>query len=160
MKYTAERSDWAVGIKLVVNELWDHLADDWPMDPREWEPRIDDSSRWYVIHGTDDKNRTWLVGFVWAHQVNNVTWQAHTNIRPEWWGKGVGLPASKTGLDKIIEDTGARKVIAIIPETSPHVLRLAKELGFSEEGRRLKSWQKDGELYDEVYLGLNPEEIQ
>lgn len=115
----------------------------------DWEPRIDDESRWYVSHEDND-----VVGVYWARKVNHVTWEVHTNVRREYWGSGKGLPHSSAALDHIIQDTGARKIIACIPESSPQVLKVADALGFKREGRREKSFQKDGVLYDEIYFGL------
>jgi RimJ/RimL family protein N-acetyltransferase len=135
--------------ELVVRELWEHLRDDSDIRPEEYEARIDDDSRWYVAIIGDD-----VFGVYWAHRINHITWQIHANVRKRYWGSEDTVPTSIEILDYVFKDTGASKLISIIPKSSPHVLRHAKVVGFKQEGCRVKSFQKDGELYDEIYLAL------
>jgi RimJ/RimL family protein N-acetyltransferase len=135
----------------VVTDVWGALEDDAKVNPIDWKPRIDDESRWYASYTDEDE----IVGVYWARKINHVTWEVHTNVRRKFWGSGEGLPHSRAALAHIIQDTGARKIVAVIPESSPQVLKVADTLGFKREGRREKSFQKDGVLYDEIYFGLS-----
>lgn len=138
----------------VVRELWDYLSDDSPIEPWEFDARVDETSRWYA--SWEDAE---LLGVYWARQLNHVTWEIHTNVRLAWWGSGKTVPHAKATLQFIFDDTGAHKMNAIIPETATHVLRYAKEVGFVEEGRSKESLMKNGKLQDQIYLGITKDSI-
>jgi len=139
----------------VVKELWDYLKDDAELSKDEYTARLDDNSRWYVS-GEDDE----VVGVYWLRKLNHVTWEIHTNVRMKFWGTGKALPHAKTALDFIFDESGARKIVATIPETAPHVLAYAKQVGFTEEGRMTGSFLKDDILYDQIHLGITHREIK
>lgn len=134
----------------VVRELWDYLRDDTTMSPEDFHAFLDDDARWYVSWEDGD-----IVGVYYAHRINTATWEVHTHVRPKFWGSGKGLSHSRAGLDAIIADTRALKIIATIPASAGPVLQVAESLGFEREGRRKESFLRDGILHDEIIFGLS-----
>ena len=149
MGIKVNRIDWPEIIKLVIGELWEHLRDDSDVSKEDFDPRIDEDSRWYVSVEDDD-----VVGVYWLRRINHITWEGHVNIRPKYWASGKSLPHAQKVLQFMWEDSGAEKIIAIIPDSSPRVIDFIQELGFNIEGRRIDSYRKDGETYDEIYFGI------
>jgi len=134
---------------LCVQEVWDYLADDSPLDREAHTIRLSNDSRWYI--GELDGE---IAGAFWMRRENFVTWEAHANVRPKFWGRKQGTALCQLAIDEMIKDTGARKVIATIPDSSPETQRMAEAIGFKREGVRSKAWCKDGVLYDQVYYGI------
>jgi RimJ/RimL family protein N-acetyltransferase len=135
-------------VQLVVKELWDVLSDDSDIQPEDYEPRFDNDSRWYVSVEDDD-----VIGVYWLRRINHITWEAHTNIRKKYWGTGKAIPHATKVLELMFEDSGAEKIIAVIPEPYTQVTEFVEKLGFTQEGRRTQSFRKNGETYDELYYG-------
>jgi RimJ/RimL family protein N-acetyltransferase len=140
--------------RAVIRELWDYLSDDSDASPDDFEPRLDESSRWYVSIEDDE-----IVGVYWLRRINHLTWEAHTNIRKQYWGTDKGLPHTKEALRVSAIDTEAEKIITIVPEFCKQVLALTEKLGFELEGRRVGSFQKNGKTFDEIYLGISRNRI-
>jgi RimJ/RimL family protein N-acetyltransferase len=100
-----------------------------------------------------------VVGVYWLRRLNNITWEIHTNVRLKHWGTGLALPHAKASLRFIFEESGAKKIVANIPLSSKPVLDYAEAVGFRREGVRQDSFQLDGTVYDEIYLGIKLDEI-
>jgi len=144
------RRTWlASDIKLVIGEVWDYIADDSQVDYATWEPRIDDDSHWYVTKENDD-----IVGIFWMRRVNAITWEAHANVRPKYWGDNKGTEHCRVAIKGMMVDTGAQKVIALIPDSSPQVQQMAEAIGFVQEGKQTASYLKNGKVYDQVHYGI------
>jgi RimJ/RimL family protein N-acetyltransferase len=136
-------------VMLVMQEVWEFLIDDSDLEFKDYRPRMSDDSRWYVI-SLDGQ----VAAVFWMRRVNAVTWEAHANVRPKFWGQKKGTQMCRAAIDKMIEDTGAKKVIALIPDSSKPVQRMAEAIGFKREGRQTKSFQKNGKLYDQIHYGI------
>ncbi len=136
---------------LVMGEVWDYLTDDSGLKFEDYEPRIDDDSRWYVSVADDFE----VVGAFWCRRVNLVTWEAHANIRPKFWGDKNGTKHCQAAIDLMFEDTGGLKMIALIADCFPHVQQMAEAIGFEREGVQTLSWKRDGKLYDQIHYGIN-----
>ena len=138
-------------ISLVIRELWDALSDDATeySDPSDFVPRIDEDSRWYISVEDND-----VVGVYWLRRLNHITWEGHVNVRPKYWASGKSLPHAQAVLEFMWEDSGAEKIVATIPDSSKQVVKFIQTLGFTKEGRRTDSFQKNGKLYDELYFGI------
>jgi RimJ/RimL family protein N-acetyltransferase len=134
---------------MVMRELWEYLCDDSVIAADQWQPRMNDESRWYVAYLEDD-----IMGVFWMERRNAVTWEAHANVRPKYWGNKRGTECCKLAIEEMIKDTDAKKVIALIPDCSPNVQRMAEEIGFEREGIQRQSWQKNGKLYDQKHYGI------
>ena len=142
---------WLSGpIHQVEEELWDYLQDDSGLKYEDWSPRIDEESRWYISHHEGE-----LVGAFLCRRLNFVTWEAHACVRPKFWGANFGTAHCQAALDLMFEDTGAKKIVAMCADCFPDTMRMTEAIGFRREGRRVDSFQRNGKLYDEVYLGID-----
>lgn len=133
----------------VIKELWEYLCDDSEIDFEYYVPRMDDTSRWYVA--TIDRK---IIGVFWMRRINAVTWEAHVNVRPFYWGNKKGTEVCREAIKIMGDDTGAKKIIALIPDSCPATQRAAEAIGFKREGVQTKSWLKNGQLYDQKHYGL------
>jgi len=133
----------------VITELWDYLSDDSKLRPECYRPTITDDSRWYIAYEGDE-----VVGAFWMRRVNAITWEAHANVRPKFWGDRKGTEYCQAAIAEMMFDTQAEKVIALIPDSSPEVQHMAEAIGFKREGRQVRSWKKDGEYYDQIHYGI------
>jgi len=136
-------------VRQIIGEVWEYITDDSEMTFEEYAPRIDSDSRWYI--SSQDGQ---IVGAFWMRRVNHITWEAHANVIPKYWGEGQGTEHCRKAIDTMMEDTGAKKVVALIPTSCKPVMRMAEEIGFVREGVTVASWQKHGKLYDQVHYGI------
>ena len=136
-------------VVMVVTECWDFLIDDSDLELQNYSPTITSDSRWYITSLDGE-----VAGAFWMRRVNLITWEAHANVRPKFWGNRRGTELCKLALDEMIRDTGAKKVIALIPDSSKPVQRMAEAIGFKQEGVQRKSWLKNGKLYDQIHYGI------
>ncbi len=146
---TVHRTWLSSVVRELIEPLWPYISDDGATPFEEWEPRIDEDSRWYVSVENGQH-----CGVFWMRRVNYVTWEAHANVLPRFWGDKRGTAHCQQAITKMMEDTGAKKVVAYIPVCYPQVMEMAEQIGFVREGVRPKSWQKDGKLYDVVLYGI------
>jgi RimJ/RimL family protein N-acetyltransferase len=136
-------------VRQVIGEVWEYISDDSDVTFDEYEPRFDEDSRWYISSEGGE-----IVGAFWMRRVNHITWEAHANVRPKFWGDGRGTEHCRQAIAKMVEDTGAKKVVAQIPTSCAPVMKMAEEIGFVREGVIAASWQKHGRLYDQVLYGI------
>ena len=132
-----------------MGEVWDVINDDSDEEFEDWEPRIDDDSRWYILSNDGE-----VAGAFWMRRVNHITWEAHANVRPKYWGDKKGTEFCRKAIEEMIADTGALKVVAQIPTSSPQTMKMAEAIGFEREGTAVRSLQKKGKLYDVVHYGI------
>ena len=60
----------------------------------------------------------------------------------------------------VLEIKTINKVISIIPENQKKVYNFAKKVGFIDEGVNRHSYKRDGNIYDQWYLGITRNEIE
>jgi len=90
--------------------------------------------------------------------VNSVTYEAHTNILPS--GRGVeAIGAGKGALKWMFKNTPCQKVITWVPVFNRMASIFARMCGLKREGNATKSYLKDGELHDQILLGITKEEF-
>lgn len=134
----------------VLEELIDVITDDTPITTEDINPPIDDDHRWYATYNPEGE----LVSLWYVHRANLIMWQIHTHYRKKFWGSEHNVAHAKKALRKIWVNTGAKKLYALVPETATSVLKLAKKTGFKQEGRIKGSYQKNGDILDQIQLGL------
>lgn len=136
-------------VKAVMAEAWETAKDDSEVSFEDYEPVINDDSRWYATYEDDDLVSLWL-----AHRLNLITWQIHIHYRPQYWGTGISTAHAKVALKNIWDNTRCKKIYALVPDYATQVLALAKRTGFRQEGRTKRSFQKGGVIYDQIHLGV------
>lgn len=132
-----------------INELWDEIAED------NAPPYIPDIVNEYYIGIFDDGT---YIGMYRFHQINSVLWEGHAFILKEQREHAIG---SGNAIQQWIIDnlTGARKVIANVPECFPNVIGFLKKLGFKEQGYNSQSYSKNG-IVGMYQLGMTVEEMK
>jgi len=133
----------------MMEEAWETVVDDSPVKFEDYSPAIDKDNRWYASYEGDD-----LVSMFYIHRLNLITWQLHIQFRPQYWGKGISTEHSKAVLDEIWSDSKCKKLYALVPAFAKPVLDLAKRVGFKQEGRTKRSYQKDGVIHDQIHIGV------
>jgi RimJ/RimL family protein N-acetyltransferase len=94
------------------------------------------------------------VGILMMMRKNHITWELHVGFHPDVWGTGVPRKFGKEMIRTAFEETGAKKLIAMIPVDYEPVWKFAKYCGMKIEGTAKKAWQKNGVVHDAYYLGV------
>jgi len=84
---------------------------------------------------------------------NAITYEVHTAIKQESRGR-VGFKAGRDAIKWMFENTGCQKLISWVPEFNRSALVFASMNGFDIEGTSKKSFLKNGELFDQILVGL------
>lgn len=108
-----------------------------------WQP--DTKQAFYL---TDDQN----IGVMVYHWINGITLECHVQVLPEHREKAFEF--GQKAIRWAWMNTEATKIVAQIPSLYPDVLRFAYKHGFSFEGNNKQSYRKNGNIYDQYYLGL------
>lgn len=129
--------------------MWETLIDDSPFTMDEYAPVINDDNRWY---GTYQEGE--LISLWYAHRLNHIMWQVHAHFRPCYWGKGFSTAHGKRALEGIFKSTKAKKLYGQLPDNAKQVAAFVKRIGFKQEGRSKRAWQKNGKLHDLIHIGV------
>ncbi len=92
------------------------------------------------------------IGVMIYHPINGVTWECHVQVLPEY---------RKDYADQFLQesvrwawDMGALKIVAQVPFLYSNVKDFGVRHGFVVEGVNRLSHMKNGQLYDQWYLGI------
>lgn len=105
---------------------------------------------WHVLARENDE----LLGLFSFYPSNSICWRAHLCLLPNSWG----FPARRAGKGVIrwlFENSPCLKITGEIPIFNTLALRYVRSLGFEEMGTNHDSFLKDGQLYDQILLGLS-----
>ena len=97
-----------------------------------------------------------IAGMFVVFQLNGVTMDAHSAILPGFYGKKA-IEAGKKAISWVFENTGALKINGSTPVCNRLALNFSEAIGFEREGINRKSFMLNGNLYDQVYFGLERE---
>jgi RimJ/RimL family protein N-acetyltransferase len=137
--------------QIVTNKaIWPHVCDD-SVKAEDYQPTIGGGVLWLQV--LDDQS----LGLYMVHPHNCVTYEIHTCLLPIAWGTQA-KQAAKLVLDWIFQNTPCQKVITHVPENNALALRYAKRAGMAIEGNNRKSFLKNGQLLDQIQLGIMKEE--
>ena len=134
-------------------EIW-KLATEGDVDPESYQPLFDNQCCWLVAIDNNE-----IAGLIFIHNDNAKSIKFHPYLLPKFKGNGVKfiksfLTWSVINLQKI------EKVIITLPACYKRQFKLAKSIGFIEEGINRLSYFKDGVMIDQYNLGLTREEIK
>jgi hypothetical protein len=147
-EYTCERLyNYRVAIE-TMSEMWDDIAED---DAPPYKPDLIDE--FYVSVYADAE----YIGMYRLHAHTSVLWEGHAFILPDYRQHTIG---SGDAIKKWIVDnlTGAKKVIANVPECFPNVIEFLKHMGFKEQGYNSDSYSKNG-IVGQYQLGMKTEDM-
>lgn len=123
-------------------DIYSRLGEDGMPSPEEWEPPKE------AIYLIDND----LGGLMIYHWTTSVCLECHIHILPEH--RDTGFEFGQKALMWAWECTKATKIVAQIPEIYPDVLKFALKNGFEIEGLNESSYQKNGNIIDQVNVGI------
>lgn len=129
-------------------EIYKTIGGDGKPDVSRYEPP-DDPSIFY-LGGIVDSN---VIGVMVVHLHNLVTAEVHIQVLP-YYRKKYSILFGNECLHWLSEYTDLKKLVAQVPTAYPNVLAFAMSNGFTKEGVNRASYQLNGQLFDQVYLGL------
>ena len=94
-----------------------------------------------------------LIGCFILHKQGAITLECHVQVLPEY-RKDYAEQFGHAVIDWAWENTGAQKIVAQVPFLYPNVRDFALKMGFKVEGMNRESYLKNGEIYDQWYLGI------
>jgi RimJ/RimL family protein N-acetyltransferase len=130
--------------------IWRAITDDGTPPVEEYKPVVADAFHYVAVHDAGE-----LLGLFLFTPMNTVLWEVHTCLLPNSWG-GRALEAARGISTWVWANTGFRRVITSVPSYNRLALRLAKEAGMIEYGVNVKSFLKNGRLWDQHMLGISP----
>jgi RimJ/RimL family protein N-acetyltransferase len=130
-------------------DIFPHIGDDGsPKNPAD-KHYINSSNRYYLIpYIFLDDNPPIPMGLIVYYPINHVLYEGHIFIYPEYQHQmtvDVGHKANKW----LFENSPAQKILAFVPTTKTHVLKLVQKAGFKQEGFIPKSISLNGQLIDQ-----------
>jgi hypothetical protein len=103
----------------------------------------------YLLVKDEDK----VLGVILYHVFNHpICFQAHVNYLPKYWGSGL-IKYTLESVDWIYSNTDCQKIVALIPEAYPEVIKHAQKAGLKIEGNIEKSIMVNDKLDNQVIMG-------
>lgn len=155
MVLTFERTTNYELVRAIVTNpvLYKHITDDGSPAREKFRP-IEHSAIWYVLVWNDDK----LLGLFMFVPLNSVCFEVHTCLLPASWGKHTEAAAQGVA-EWIWEHTACQRIITNVPSYNRLALRLALLSGMKEFGVNKDSFLKNGQLYDQIMLGISKPKV-
>lgn len=144
--------DWEL-IRLIAThpKIWPSISDDFSPQPQDWAPEQDEQV-WYV----HVKNELSLGMFIFYPE-NPICWRSHICMLPESWG-AIARDACKGAFAWLWANSSCLRIIGSIPECNSLALGFALQCGMERFGVNVRSFQKDGKLFDQILLGISKPE--
>ncbi len=128
--------------------IFPHIHDD---SVTECDPVDHDGFHWMLV---DDGEPA---GVFLVHAMNSICDQMHTCLLPRIWGTGAAW-AAQLLLRWAFTETACQKMITAVPAYNRAALRFAKAGGMQQEGINRASFQRNGQLIDQIMLGITKQE--
>lgn len=128
--------------------IWPHIHDD---NSTECTPADHDGFYWMLVTGDCQ------LGVFLVHALNSVCYQMHTCLLPCAWG-APAKAAAQMLLKWAFEETPCEKMTTLVPAYNRAALRFAKAGGMQHEGVNRASFLRNGELIDQIMLGITKQE--
>ena len=91
---------------------------------------------------------------------NGVTWEMHYNVLKVGRGDSIRKISKDVFKYAFTQIENCKKIVCYIAEIYKNAIKFATDIGFKHEGRFTKSIQKNGNLYDEIIMGIRCEQWQ
>jgi RimJ/RimL family protein N-acetyltransferase len=114
---------------------------------------INPSLFWITVYDGEE-----LLGMFLSHPHNTVTYESHTCLLPNAYGKRA-IKAAHAYMTWMFEQTTCKKLITNVPDYNKLAMRFARNVGGVLEGCNRKSFLKNGELMDQYVYGITKEEF-
>lgn len=129
--------------------VWAAMSDDGFIDPCDFWP-VPRPGTYYLGAWDGDE----YLGMFMVYTVNAIMCDAHIAMLKTCGG----LRAHRSGklvIEWIWRNTMFRRIITSVPECNTLGLRFAKLAGLSQFGLNPGSWLKNGQLHDQIELGVS-----
>lgn len=134
---------------MVHPAIWKHVHDDGVEEPLS----LDCDGLYWMLVIEDETIR----GLFMVHHLNSICCQMHTCLLPEIWGEKAN-EAAQMLLKWAFTETVCEKMTTLVPSYNRLALRFAKKNGMQEEGSNRASFKKNGQLFDQIMLGITKQE--
>lgn len=154
MTIRLERTTDVELIKRVVTDpaVYPHASDDYSPSPAAWEPLVDDCI-WYVKASDGDE----LLGLWMFHPENAICWKVHTCLLPNAYGARAKV-AAKMMAEWLWDHTPCQRLVTDVPAFNRLAFHFARRAGMEQFGVNPKSFMKNGQLHDQILLGMSRSE--
>lgn len=129
--------------------IWPHSHEDGTSD--EWQPEDSDAMMWMLV------NDPRPVGVFLVHPRGVQCLEMHTCLLPTVWGPAAAH-AAQLLLKWAFQNGNCRKMVTSVPAYNRAALRFAKAGGMTQEGVNRASYLHNGEMIDQIMLGITKEE--
>lgn len=130
--------------------IWPHIHEDGTTD--EYRPFDLDGFHWMLVREGDD-----VLGVFLVHARGQVCFEMHTCLLPKCWGKRAARAAQLLA-GWAFHDTDCQKLVTSVPIYNRMALRFALAGGMQQEGINRASYLRNGELIDQIMLGITKQE--
>lgn len=130
--------------------LWEAMAEDNGITRDTYYPDMDQLVVLALFAGDGEGV---LHGFMVGRHLTHTVVDTHIIIDPDHWGDPANVELGKRAAETLLDVTDALKLTASIPKPDTEVLRFAQRLGFQREGINKQSFQRNGEVIDQYYVG-------
>jgi hypothetical protein len=135
-------------VRRAVVSVWDQVADDFAGRSEAYIP-VEHPSFWYVAAHDGDE---YLGCFLFEQR--GICFEVHTCLLPSC-GPFRAVRAARGVVEWIWQNTPARRIITNVPAFNRGAYKLARLAGLQEFGANQSSFQRGGELYDQILLGVS-----
>ena len=151
---TFERTnDYALVRKIATHpKIWPTISDDLSPSIEDWQP-VENPDIWYVLARG---NGVPLGLFVFLPE-NPACWRSHVCILPAYRGE-IGRMACRLVFYWLWQHTRCERIIGSIPVSNPLAIQFAVQCGMSKYGVNPKSVMKNGQMEDQVLVGIDKAE--
>lgn len=129
--------------------IWPHIHEDGTDEPM---PLDHEAVNWMLVHEHGS-----VAGVFLVHPLTSVCYQMHTCLLPWTWG-GVAQQAAQGLLSWAFTYTECQKMVTNVPAYNRAALRFARAGGMQQEGVNRASFMRNGELIDQIILGITKQE--
>lgn len=129
--------------------IWPHAHEDGMTDA--WEPEDSEAMMWVLV--TDPHP----IGVFLVHPRGVQCLEMHTCLLPIAWGP-TAAHAAQLLLKWAFQSGNCRKMVTSVPAYNRAALRFAKAGGMTQEGINRASYLHNGEMVDQIMLGVTREE--
>jgi RimJ/RimL family protein N-acetyltransferase len=130
--------------------IWPHIHEDGTTD--DFQPVDHEGFHWMLV--TDDDGP---LGVFLVHARGEVCFEMHTCLLPKCWGKHAASAAQLLA-GWAFNEAGCQKLVTSVPAYNRLALRFAKAGGMQQEGINRASYLRNGELVDQIMLGITKQE--
>lgn len=147
-----ERTHDMVKVEAVMKHpaIWPHIHEDGT--DADYRPVDHEGFHWMLVtEGAED------LGIFLVHARGEVCFEMHTCLLPTCWGRRAAQAAQLLA-GWAFRETECRKLVTSVPAYNRLALRFAQAGGMRLEGINRASYLRNGELVDQIMLGITKQE--